>query len=109
MQELMWDEETTETPADIVSRLQRTAGMRPGWSVVDASTFTPEELEAALMSARAPGPLRTAWLIRRDARRHELQWYLHHVIADGWPIDVLLQEVLSILKAKDHVPPRPSQ
>ena len=101
MQELKWFEETDAAAADLVSRIQSIAGAKPGWTVVDASKFTDEEFDAAVGTARAKGAAQphATWFIRSNRDRRRILLYLHHVVADGWSISVLLREILGILEA----------
>jgi amino acid adenylation domain-containing protein len=45
------------------------------------------------------GPLLRARLIRRDSGRHVLVLTLHHIISDGWSVDVLLSELAGSYQA----------
>jgi hypothetical protein len=101
MQELKWFEETDRAAADIVSRIQGAAGAKPGWTVVDASGLTDEEFDEAVRTVRAKGVAQphATWFVRPDNKRQRILLYLHHVVADGWSIPVLLGEVLGIVEA----------
>ncbi|MDU9030247.1 non-ribosomal peptide synthase/polyketide synthase [Pseudomonas mediterranea] len=45
------------------------------------------------------GPLLRVWLARLGAHRHVLHVTLHHIIADGWSIGVLIDELSVLYKA----------
>uniref|UniRef100_UPI001481E943 condensation domain-containing protein n=1 Tax=Rhodomicrobium sp. R_RK_3 TaxID=2029567 RepID=UPI001481E943 len=70
----------------------------------DLSGFDDRERRLAELSAaeaRAPfdleaGPLLRATLVRLASDEHVLLITLHHIIADGWSIGVLLKELLAI-------------
>lgn len=47
------------------------------------------------------GPLFRALLIRRSATEQELLLNLHHIIFDGWSIDVLLRDLCSIYRGAE--------
>ncbi len=66
----------------------------------------------ALAEARRPfdlarGPLLRAGLLRIDAEEHVLLFNLHHSIADGWSIGVLVREVSAIYEAFRQGRPSP--
>lgn len=72
-------------------------------SVEDLSEVVPEEREAEaarLASEEAQetfdlsrGPLLRARLIRMEAERHLLLLTMHHIISDGWSVEVMLGEL----------------
>ncbi|GCE45203.1 non-ribosomal peptide synthase protein (TIGR01720 family)/amino acid adenylation domain-containing protein [Thermosporothrix hazakensis] len=74
--------------------------------IVQAATQTPFELEKELL-----------WrllLLRKSQEEHILILTLHHIIADGWSIDVLLRELVAGYEARLHrqadtQPPLPVQ
>jgi hypothetical protein len=47
----------------------------------------------------ARGPLLRTTLLRLDPTEHVLQLTLHHIIADGWSLDVLLHELITVYRA----------
>ena len=62
----------------------------------------------------ARGPLIRAGLIRLADQRHTLILSLHHIVADGWSINVLAQEISALYAAfaqqrPDPLPPLPIQ
>ncbi|WP_186763185.1 non-ribosomal peptide synthetase [Lentzea tibetensis] len=58
----------------------------PDWeSVVEAESAHPFDV--------ADGPLMRAVLVHVDKKRHVLLLSLHHVISDGWSVDLLLREI----------------
>ncbi|HEX5760996.1 MAG TPA: amino acid adenylation domain-containing protein [Thermoanaerobaculia bacterium] len=74
------------------------------------------EAEAARRAARekaapfdlARGPLLRAALLRLDAEEHLLLLTVHHIVADGWSLGILLRE-LAALYAGQELPPLPLQ
>ncbi|HSF38309.1 MAG TPA: amino acid adenylation domain-containing protein, partial [Thermoanaerobaculia bacterium] len=67
-------------------------------SSLAASRGEAEALRLAVEEARRPcdlerGPLVRAALVRRDAGEHLLLLTLHHIVADGWSLGVLLREI----------------
>ncbi|HLL48692.1 MAG TPA: condensation domain-containing protein, partial [Longimicrobiaceae bacterium] len=62
----------------------------------------------------ARGPLMRALLVRAAAEEHGLLFNLHHVIADGWSLGILVREVSELYSAlaegrEPHLPPLPVQ
>jgi len=45
------------------------------------------------------GPLLKATLIQLEADQFVFVWNMHHIISDGWSMDVLIDEVLTLYKA----------
>ena len=78
-------------------------------SVEDLSEVVPEEREAEaarLASEEAQetfdlsrGPLLRARLIRMEAERHLLLLTMHHIISDGWSVEVMLGELRVLYEA----------
>ena len=56
-------------------------------------------VEAQRPFALAQGPLWRAVLLHRDASRHALVLTLHHLVADGWSLGVLLRELAAAYEA----------
>ncbi|WP_253894822.1 non-ribosomal peptide synthetase [Corallococcus exercitus] len=85
-------------------------------SVVDLGALPGAEREAetqgrAAAEAMRPfdlarGPLLRASLIRIDSREHVLLLTMHHIVSDGWSMDVLVREVAGLYGA--FVQGRPS-
>jgi amino acid adenylation domain-containing protein len=85
------------------------APLRCPWHQTDLSDFPAfarvarAELIAAGDEAQAfdltQGPLLRACLIRLDANTHWLALTLHHIVADGWSVDVLLAELSAFYRA----------
>ncbi|HZI11252.1 MAG TPA: amino acid adenylation domain-containing protein, partial [Myxococcus sp.] len=62
----------------------------------------------------ARGPLVRAVLARREAREHVLLLAMHHIVADGWSMGVLLRELVALYPAlrdgrPSPLPPLPVQ
>ncbi len=63
--------------------------------------------EAALPFDLARGPLWRATLLRLDGAEHTCLLTMHHVVADGWSIGVLVREVTHLYeRARGGAPPR---
>ncbi|MFJ3583269.1 amino acid adenylation domain-containing protein [Streptomyces sp. NPDC090127] len=93
---------------EVVQRLADHADLP--WSEADTAV-TP--LEEVLRQDRAEGfdlavpPLMRATLIR-DGQRHRLLLTLHHIIADGWSVSVLLRELTAAYRGETlPEPPAP--
>ncbi|MFF8827904.1 amino acid adenylation domain-containing protein [Streptomyces sp. NPDC015131] len=84
---------------EVVQRV--TDGVTLPWAEADTATTGLDELLAA---DRARGfdlavpPLLRATLVR-DGRRHRLLLTLHHIVADGWSVSVLLRELTAAYRA----------
>ncbi|MGN9757637.1 amino acid adenylation domain-containing protein [Streptomyces sp. SD31] len=73
------------------------------WREADTSETGLDGLLAADRAERfdlARPPLLRATLIR-DGRRHRLLLTLHHIIADGWSVSVLLRELLAAYRGEE--------
>ncbi|MEO6104619.1 MAG: amino acid adenylation domain-containing protein, partial [Pseudoxanthomonas sp.] len=82
-----------------------------GWTlpVRDLRGLTPEEQEAASQSLRLvegqtpfsleQGPLLRTLLVRFADDEHALMITMHHIVADGWSMDVLLREMAALYPA----------
>ncbi|MFB4391905.1 MULTISPECIES: amino acid adenylation domain-containing protein [unclassified Pseudomonas] len=55
--------------------------------------------DAAQPFSLSEGPLLRVLLVRQDSHSHVLQLTLHHIIADGWSIGVLVDELSALYKA----------
>ena len=60
----------------------------------------------------ASGPLSRATLLRLSSREHRLVWTTHHLAADGWSTNVLLDELATLYSAEragrlHDLPPAP--
>jgi amino acid adenylation domain-containing protein len=72
-------------------------------SVIDLTSFAAEERERQAeslisMQARTPfdlarTPLLRAYLLRIDEQTHILHLTMHHIITDGWSMDILFREL----------------
>ncbi|MFP3986557.1 amino acid adenylation domain-containing protein [Streptomyces sp. E11-3] len=79
------------------------------WREVDLSETSLAELLRADRAERfdlARPPLLRATLIR-DGQRNRLLLTLHHIIADGWSVTVLLRELLATYRGVELPPPPP--
>lgn len=63
--------------------------------------------EAAQPFNLSEGPLLRALLVRQQDQRHVLHLTLHHIIADGWSIGVLVDELSALYKAFRRGTPDP--
>ncbi len=85
--------------------------------IVDLSGLPPERREAEGLArlraeARLPfdltaAPLLRARLVRLDGERHLLSFVLHHIVSDGWSLDVLLRELGRLYTAFAERAPSP--
>ncbi|CAB3728638.1 Linear gramicidin synthase subunit D [Paraburkholderia phenoliruptrix] len=93
-------DDTGGAPRQIVAPLKETGDLRAAWhwEVALARGISDEAFDAQLrVRAREPfdltrGPLFRATLFVRDDERHVLHFVMHHIIADGWSINVLLRD-----------------
>ncbi len=79
-------------------------------AVTDLSALPPEERAAAFgreaeAEARRPfdlerGPVMRCELVRLEAGRHVLLLSLHHIVSDGWSMDVLARELVALYEGK---------
>jgi natural product biosynthesis luciferase-like monooxygenase protein/amino acid adenylation domain-containing protein/FkbM family methyltransferase len=89
----------------------------PALPLLDLSALpaTPREAQVrALVAAKvvrpfdlARGPLLRVALLRRDATDHVLVLCLHHIIADGWSMGVLIHELSTLYRAATEGRPDP--
>ena len=77
----------------IVDLSQGTGGNRE----VDAAKIILEETQHPFDLVK--GPLFRAMLLHLDKQQHIFLLTLHHIISDGWSIDILLQEVATLYTA----------
>ncbi|TCP59050.1 amino acid adenylation domain-containing protein [Tumebacillus sp. BK434] len=85
--------------------------------MIDLSALHDSEREAELkrlahQDATAPfhlqqGPLLRAALVRLDADEHALLVNMHHIISDGWSMNVLIQEFAALYSAFSQQQPSP--
>lgn len=99
------------TFAESADGVQQTvhAPARCPWQLTDLSDFPAfarvaraEQIAAddeALAFDLTQGSLMRACLIRLDANTHWLALTLHHIVADGWSVDVMLAELSSFYRA----------
>ncbi|MCP3140924.1 non-ribosomal peptide synthase/polyketide synthase [Pyxidicoccus xibeiensis] len=86
-------------------------------SCVDLGSLPPEAREAEAQrrleeEARTPfdlsrPPLLRAALIRKDAQEHLLLLTVHHLVSDGWSMDVLVRELAQLYAALSQGLPSP--
>src|SRR5262249_15125024 len=65
------------------------------------------EQEAQTPFDLAHGPLWRAALLRLGAAEHALLFTMHHIIADGWSMGVLVRELGALYEAFSHHHPSP--
>ncbi|HSR69915.1 MAG TPA: amino acid adenylation domain-containing protein [Acidobacteriota bacterium] len=84
-----------------LSRLPEPQGRRYGRSVLHSIARVPFDLER--------GPLFRAALVRFSDERHALLLNAHHIVMDGWSVDVLLRELTQAyrLNSAQESPPLP--
>ncbi|MFP2933938.1 amino acid adenylation domain-containing protein, partial [Pyxidicoccus sp. 3LG] len=85
--------------------------------VMDLSDLPTEEREARARSLvteealrpfdLAAGPLMRASLVRLDTREHLLLLTLHHIVTDGWSMDVMVRESAALYAAFSAGQPSP--
>ncbi len=88
---------------------QRAAGRPAALPLVDLAALPGERRRAeaerlAAAAALAPfdlerGPLLRAFVIRRGRRDHLAVLTLHHIVADGWSMGLLIQEIAAVYEA----------
>ncbi|MBV7697295.1 non-ribosomal peptide synthetase [Streptomyces sp. TRM70350] len=86
---------------EVVQRLAERVALP--WREADVHGTGLDELLAADRAERfdlARPPLMRATLIR-DGQRHRLLLTLHHIIADGWSVSVLLRELLAAYRGEE--------
>ncbi|HSF42281.1 MAG TPA: amino acid adenylation domain-containing protein [Thermoanaerobaculia bacterium] len=65
------------------------------------------DTEAARPFDLAAGPLLRGLLLRLDGREHRLVVVLHHIVADGWSLGVLVRETAALYEAARRGRPSP--
>ncbi len=70
------------------------AGLPPAARQSEAARLAAEEAKRPFDLER--GPLVRAALLRLDATDHRLLLTLHHIVADGWSVEVLLRELAAL-------------
>jgi amino acid adenylation domain-containing protein len=76
-------------------------------AVEDWAGRDPRETEARLRAEQARGfdlrvaPLSRALILRHGPERHDLVWFLHHLIADGWSTNLLLEDVMARYRGQE--------
>ncbi|MEV1025576.1 amino acid adenylation domain-containing protein [Streptomyces sp. NPDC050264] len=105
-----WD--GLERPLQVVHRTARPDFTVLDWTDTPAGEL-PGRVEALLAGERAAGfdlfrvPPHRFHLVRTAPGRHLLIWHSHHILADGWSVGPLLNEVFATLTARRH-PGRPA-
>ncbi|MFG2167300.1 non-ribosomal peptide synthetase/MFS transporter [Micromonospora chersina] len=79
-------EESVEVPLTIVDAPDEASAQ----ALVDAAAAEPFDL--------ADGPLLRALLIRLDVDDHVLFLGQHHIVGDGWSVDVLLRDLITLYR-----------
>ncbi|PTA47254.1 non-ribosomal peptide synthetase/MFS transporter [Micromonospora sp. RP3T] len=78
--------DTPDVPLTVVEAADETAAQ----ALVDAAAAEPFDL--------AHGPLLRALLIRLSAEDHVLFLGQHHIVGDGWSVDVLLRDLITLYR-----------
>ncbi|MGA5729172.1 amino acid adenylation domain-containing protein [Streptomyces seoulensis] len=99
--------EGLERPLQVVHRGVRADFTVLDWTGIPAGEL-PGRLEALLAEERVAGfdlfrvPPQRFHLIRTAPDRHQLVWHSHHILADGWSVGPLLNEVFATLTARSR-------
>ncbi|MEU1290955.1 amino acid adenylation domain-containing protein [Streptomyces sp. NPDC005840] len=97
--------EGLERPLQVVHRTVRADFTVLDWTALPADAVA-ERMEALLAAERAAGfdlfrvPPQRFHLVRTGGDRHELVWHSHHILADGWSVGPLLNEVFATVTAR---------
>ncbi|MBZ4423048.1 non-ribosomal peptide synthase/polyketide synthase, partial [Myxococcus sp. RHST-1-4] len=99
-------------PVQRVSPEARVALERMDLSGLPEAEREAEARRLANVEARRPfnlerGPVLRASLLKLDARRHVLLLTLHHIVTDGWSLEVLVREVSALYGAFSEGRPSP--
>jgi amino acid adenylation domain-containing protein len=89
-------EDTVEVPLRVVDAPDEAAGQ----ALVDRAVMEPFDL--------ANGPLLRALLVRLGGDDHVLLLSQHHIVSDGWSVDVMLRDLIALYQS-DTLPPLPIQ
>ncbi|HEX2206486.1 MAG TPA: amino acid adenylation domain-containing protein, partial [Longimicrobium sp.] len=85
-------------PVDDLSALSPAERTAAAWRLASEQALRPFDLRA--------GPLFRARLLRMAGEEHVLLLALHHIVADGWSLGVLLDEARALYAAlRDGLPP----
>ncbi|MER6210907.1 amino acid adenylation domain-containing protein [Streptomyces sp. NPDC001642] len=96
--------EGLERPLQIVHRTVRADFTVLDWSRIPTDAI-PQRLDAVLAEERDAGfdlfrvPPQRFHLIRTGPEHHHLVWHNHHILADGWSVGPLLNEVFATVTA----------
>ena len=96
----LWDLEIDYSDLRSCSEEEQEREIESLWNNISISPMYLEE-----------GPLLHVWLKQLSDNRYELIIAVHHLVADGWSIDMLLQELVVIYRAKgssEELPPAES-
>ena len=74
-----------------LSQLSETQADQEVQSLLDAEEARPFSLEH--------GPLLRAMLLKRSAEEHGLSLVIHHIVMDGWSIDIFMDELTALYEA----------
>jgi len=100
-------DDSGDAPRQLIAPVEDLAAVRNAWhwETVDARNLTDDAFNAQLRRlAREPfdltrGPLFRATLFIRDDERHVLHFVMHHIVGDGWSINVLLRDFAACYRA----------
>lgn len=82
-----------------LSQLSRTQADQEVQCLIDAEAARPFNLEH--------GPLLRAILLRRSDEEHGLSLIIHHIVMDGWSIDIFMDELIVLYEAFSANQPSP--
>lgn len=82
-----------------LSQLSRTQADQEVQCLIDAEAARPFNLEQ--------GPLLRAMLLKRSDEEHGLSLIIHHIVMDGWSIDIFMGELIVLYEAFSAHQPSP--
>ena len=82
-----------------LSRLSKTQANEEAQSLIDAEEARPFNLEQ--------GPLLRAMLLRRSDEEHGLFLIVHHIVMDGWSIEIFIGELIALYETFSANEPSP--
>ncbi|MDZ5602339.1 non-ribosomal peptide synthase/polyketide synthase [Pseudomonas sp. RP23018S] len=93
----------SEVDGQALQHIQRAAPLhlqqRDLSGLSDAELATQREIEAQQPFDLRQGPLLRVTLVRQDDEQHQLWVTLHHIVADGWSLSILLDEFARLYAA----------